>query len=483
MFEVQVYYSVIGAHPNLMSCDPRVLIPNYRSPKYHWGSPGLQQVQDAKTPKKGGGSLGTFLKGGFGDTDYEKQMLKPEPVLNNPANLQVQKTFFQSKPTGKCVRQNLEWIININRYLSQGKKPRSLTSYSFPHSSRKEFSNGQIVEKDYAGLISNIYFSYAEFENIVVNSAKTYTEIYDAIFKVLSDASDGYWDLALVESQTGVLTIVDKNYSNPANFKKSGEIYDFSYYDADNIIKSLKFRPQLSTAQATRVIYGRVNNTGSAYVQSDKNDLLDYKYRDVVVLPEDESDREVEGRTRRDKIKEAKGNLQAIQVVNAGNDGTLQMTVATENTQFKKTVSEKVDVTVKVGGKTTKTHRHVLIPVPEDFEIVKLVIPASHKNFATTVVDDGDDNNPRYCAIQPGITIELVLEGIGGLRTFQYFRIRNLPKPYSHEEVIFRIVDVVQSINGTIWETTIKAGLIPLRKYIQQQLGITDVPAKPKKTS
>ena len=38
------------------------------------------------------------------------------------------------------------------------------------------------------------------------------------------------------------------------------------------------------------------------------------------------------------------------------------------------------------------------------------------------LLDDNDeDNNPRYCAVQPGIVLELTISGIGGIRTFQYF--------------------------------------------------------------
>jgi hypothetical protein len=53
------------------------------------------------------------------------------------------------------------------------------------------------------------------------------------------------------------------------------------------------------------------------------------------------------------------------------------------------------------------------------------------------------------------------------------FLIKNLPQPYSHKNIIFRIVDVQNSIENGKWTTIIKAGLMPLRgRYIKSKLGI-----------
>ena len=73
--------------------------------------------------------------------------------------------------------------------------------------------------------------------------------------------------------------------------------------------------------------------------------------------------------------------------------------------------------------------------------------------------------NPNiYGGQQPNFTCELVLQGISGLRTFQCFSIKNLPKPYSPDDVIFQIVDVTHNIQNGEWTTTIKAGIRPLNK-------------------
>lgn len=441
MFEVDVTYSVVSAHPNLISCDQRVLIPNYKAPKFHVGSIGDLNV-------------------GKDSADYINQY-KGDGVtfpISNNADRKLAQVFYQG--VSNCFRNNLDRVINVNRYMALGNKVSNPLEYSFPSADTKTFASGQTIKKDFSGLLSNIYISFEAFKEIVSNkSNKTYNDIYNAIFSLLRDATNSFWDLTLVENQKGKLTIVDRNYSGQANFgKKDGseEVYDFSYYDADSLIKTLKFRPQLSDAQATRAIYSTVNNPNANTSYSDRNDLLDYKFLDAVILPKDEKDSTDVANTKQTDMREQlKNTLRGIQTVSKKDDKSLQMTIALEKSPAKPGVT------------------------PSPYEIVKLVMPSSAQSLLNEILDDKDyQNNPRYCAIQPGITAELSLEGIGGLRTFQYFRIRNLPEPYSHRNIIFRIIDVQQTVTGGVWETVIKAGILPLRKYIADQLNIKDFDEK-----
>jgi hypothetical protein len=109
--------------------------------------------------------------------------------------------------------------------------------------------------------------------------------------------------------------------------------------------------------------------------------------------------------------------------------------------------------------------------------IRRLVIPRV-KGLLELLLDDGDEEfNPKYTGIMPGIQANFTIQGIGGLRTFMMFLVRNLPEPYSHENVIFRIVDVQEVVESGKWITTITAGLIPLREHIKERLGL---PSNPK---
>jgi hypothetical protein len=102
----------------------------------------------------------------------------------------------------------------------------------------------------------------------------------------------------------------------------------------------------------------------------------------------------------------------------------------------------------------------------------RLAMPNS--DILNCLLDDHDlERNQRYTGIQP-ITVEVGLQGIGGLRTFMTFLIRNIPNPYHHKDVCYRIVDVHHTLQDGKWDTIIKAGIIPLRGYIKQKIGITE---------
>jgi hypothetical protein len=223
-------------------------------------------------------------------------------------------------------------------------------------------------------------------------------------------------------------------------------LYTFDYMDADSLIKTIKFRPTLSDAQATRVIYAESNNPNSKYSYFDKNDLMNYQFKDYVNYNEKDSqqgDVNDDMQKRKTSIQQMRDLIRSVQYINMGSgDDSFQMT-------FKNTGDAPSSLGIPPGKK----------------EIMKLVLPSPQ--ILRMLLDDKDKvNNNRYCAVQPNIVLEMVLLGIGGLRTFQYFLVKNLPEPYSHRNIIFRIVDVVQSLESGNWETTIHAQPIPLRKYI-----------------
>jgi hypothetical protein len=205
----------------------------------------------------------------------------------------------------------------------------------------------------------------------------------------------------------------------------------------------------LSDAQATRVIYGEVNNPTAKYKYLDKNDVLDYKFKDAVIGT-DKTTGDLQGdlNHRQTASGQQQDLLSNVQCINAQNDdGSLQMSL----NPFRRS-----------GNPPPGTK-------PDQVEVVKLVV--TDPQILRLLTNDGDfDNNPRYCAVQPGIILELTLQGIGGLRTFQYFTVRNLPEPYSDRNIIFRITDVIQTLEAGNWECIIRAQPLPLRAFIKQRL-------------
>jgi hypothetical protein len=146
--------------------------------------------------------------------------------------------------------------------------------------------------------------------------------------------------------------------------------------------------------------------------------------------------------------EELRDLVRNVQQINKKDDGSLQMSLNPNGNPKSKTLA---------------------VPDGDVVEVIKLVLP--NQQLLRMLLNDGDEtNNARYCAVQPGIVLELTILGIGGLRTFQYFLVRNLPEPYSERNIIFRITDVHQTLEAGNWETTIRAQPLPLRGYIKQRL-------------
>lgn len=459
MFTVDIMNSVIGGHPNMISCDPRVLIPNYQAPKYHYGAQGFNKFKSDK---------GLSVESP-GYSDYADQFVVPISLSQSGSlsNTVLGKTFYQTSMAGGnsankfCFRSDLDSVINMLRNKYAPKDPTTLGSWSFPASTNSQLGNsfyglpGNFVEKDFSGLLSNIYISYDAFKTAVQGASSTgkepekFTEVYTNLLQLLMDASDGFWDLALVEAEN-TLTIADRKYVGNQKINGSDPMMVFDYYDADSIIKSIKFKPVLSDAVATRTMFGGVNNQGAKYFFTDKDDLIDYVFKDAINFDDKER---IQGDSKSDleKMKTAKQQIKdlvtSVQQINY-NDGSLQMTFTGPSTVYSK---------IPVGKK----------------EIVKLTLsqPGAGKQLLRMLLDDKDDeNNNRYCAVQPNIVLELVLSGIGGIRTFQYFLVKNLPRPYDHKNIIFRVTDVQHTIESGNWETTIRARPLPLRPYIKRRV-------------
>lgn len=464
MFEVDITSAIIGAHPNLISCDRRVLIPNYQAPKYHYGLVGITN-NAAKNPSStptsvitetGNVGFGVNTPGFFNNTapnsspaNYFNQFVGNGKTSDNPADDIIGKTFYQFKASSnKVFRNDLDRWINWYRYHRQydGK-----SSYSFPAQQTTQIpsNNGNItIEKDYSGLLSNIYISYQTFIDIITkDGVNSYFDIYKAILDVIMDSSDEYWDLALTEAE-GKMTVVDRKYINKSNIdKQNGDpVWTFDYYDSDSLIKSFRFRPALTDAQATRAIYGSTNNPNSKFSYDDKYDILSYKFKDAVILPESpnisqQSPNSADiNKTYFDQLRAMVGQLQNID----DRDDTIQMTVPPTG--------------------------HISDSDVGKLEVIKLVMP-DQELLRMILHDEDKKNNQIYSAIQPGITAEITMLGIGGIRTFQYFLVRNLPEPYSHRNVVFRVTDVQQTVEAGNWETTIRAGLIPLTDYVKDRIG------------
>jgi hypothetical protein len=284
------------------------------------------------------------------------------------------------------------------------------------------------------GYFKDLYFNIKKFVSLVnSDSVKTYVDLYKAIFSEINKAGGNFWELELVENDnTAKMIVVDKKML-PSGNNRSKPWY-FDYYDADQLMTSLSFKPKMSDAQAFRVVFGDVNNTEAMTTIKEENDLLDYQFNDRILSKKDDKAPTISVKKETNPFLDQIKNLQ-------------NQTATPEMYQF----------TIKVNDKPY---------------FRRLVMPDS--DILNCLIDDHDlERNQRYTGIQP-ITVEVGLQGIGGLRTFMTFLIRNLPNPYHHKDVCYRIVDVRHTLQDGKWDTIVKAGIIPLRGYIKQKIGITE---------
>jgi len=436
-FHVNVDEAVIGAHPNHISCDGgTLLIPNAYAPKYMFGTPGLKQNEpDGDYYNQFGIPWGKDAKAA------SRKINKKVKDANDPlwnADCQLSNVFDQGIHP---VRDDLDFVINANRYLY----PTERNFYAFPFIDTEEFpiknrTGTAKYDPYFYGYFKDLYINVNKFIQLVKDeNVKTYVDLYKAMFDEINRAGGNFWEFSLaVNDNTSGYTVVD-NRMLPSGNNKSKAWY-FDYQDSDQVMTNLGFKPKMSDAQAFRTIFGETNNPESKTVAKEENDLLNYQFEDRI-------------------LSKVKDFLPTIMVDNTdankdpfGEDVKLQQHI-TPGTGEK----NPYQFTVMVGNKPF---------------IRRLVLPDS--SLLNVLLDDHDlERNQRYTGIQP-ITVEVSLQGIGGLRTFMSFLIRNLPNPYHHKDVAYRIVDVHHVVQDGKWDTVIKAGIIPLRGYIKSKLGIPE---------
>jgi hypothetical protein len=244
---------------------------------------------------------------------------------------------------------------------------------------------------------------------------------------------DAVWETD--EDKVAAMKIIDYKFMASIN---TGKVYTFDYYDADSLLLGMGFKPTISNPQAIRSIFAPTNNPNRNDVLiNGENELLDYHFKDRLFSDSEDSVTPKVIRRSTAGYEDRIARLQQIIPYSTGD-------------------SKSYQVTSMYKGRTL--YRRLVLP---DSNIVQMLL------------DDGDEeHNPKYTGIMPSIQVSFTIQGIGGLRTFMMFLVRNLPEPYSHLNIIFRIVDVQETIENGKWTTVITAGVIPLRDWIKKRLGI-----------
>jgi hypothetical protein len=428
MFKVDIDDVMVGGHPNMISSDGSIcVVPNYKSPHYFFGKYGPDKTK----------------ANNYSSGDYFAQLKPADLVVAAPSSEKAARKAgkladWRLKDIcgqgGSAYRDDLDSVINVVRY----ENGIAAGSCSFPNRNPVKSMENKDYPQDYAGYIKHIYVNVAFLKGLIDNSSdiKTYYQLVEKILEGINGACGSFWDLRLVSgagdkkitsTDVAPMKVVDYKFMS---FGNRGTVWSFDYFDADSLLLGISFKPTLSNAQAIRTIYAPTNNPeNTTVVTNGPDELLDYKFVDRLHLGENKGD---------------------------------APTPKADNSGFEDTMRQLQQIAPCGDSYQMKT----------DNNIRRLCLPAT--DIQSLLLDDGDeDNNPKYTGIMPGIQAQFTIQGIGGLRTFMMFLVRNLPEPYSEKNIVFRIVDVQETVEAGKWTTQITAGVIPLRGFIKDRLGIT----------
>jgi hypothetical protein len=419
MFRVDIDDVVIGAHPNMISSDGSVcLIPNWESPHYFYGKYGPSDKIDKLKPSDSG-PLKSPVNHAKAIADHKAPDWRLQDICGQ----------FNG-----AYRDDIDQIINTIRYENGVASGTCCFPFRAPHKTL----NNNPYPAHYSGYLKHIYVSLSFIKGLLDNSSDitTYYQLVEKLLQGVNGACGSFWDLRLVSgpgdktilsSDPAPMKIVDYKFMS---FSNRGKVWSFDYFDADSLLLGIGFKPTLSNAQAIRTIYAPTNNpVKTTTITNGNNELLDYKAEDRLGLGQ-----------------------------NVGNAPTPKA----DKSGFEDTMRELQQVEPPAGGS---------YQITSGPNVYRLALPAT--DIQALLLDDSDeDNNPKYTGIMPGIQATFTVQGIGGLRTFMMFLVRNLPSPYSENNIVFRIVNLEENIESGNWTTTITAGVIPLRGFIKARLGI-----------
>jgi len=389
-------------------------------------------------------------------------------------------------------RDNLDGIINRFIYdndPAQGTK-------SFP-----QWVDDSETQKPagYWGYLKDLYVN----KNVLIECAKSSDTVeifYNSLLGKINAAAAKIWELAVVEDSedSGKLRIVDKKYVQYNKMK----IYQFDVGASNNFIKSINFTAQLSNVAANQVISSASSNktsdNNSPNGEVNSNQILLFPYgdrfnKDVPLqlrkIDENlESIRQLQNSpqsstaTKGSYIMSFKSYISraAAATATSGPRTTTPLnpnnpappsraaasgprTTTPLNPNNPVPPSRAAAATATSGPRTTSPLNPTVSGVESGWNIVNLVLP--NDSLLIAIMNDMDftNNTNIYGGQQPGFTVEMTLQGISGLRTFQLFSLKNLPSPYSEREIICQIVDVSHKVDAGNWTTTIKAGIRSIR--------------------
>ena len=342
---------------------------------------------------------------------------------------QVISSAKSALPPLSVYRDDLDGILNRFRYRSNKVKKGD---FAFPQMA--DDTNDTGTKAGHWGYLKDLYIN----KNVIIEVAKsadTVENFYNNLLNKISTSAANFWDFSVVEEGKH-LKIIDKKFINA----KEMNIYQFDIGSSNTFIRSINFTAQLSNVAANQVLSSggsspsnQENKSPTGEITS--NEILNFPYGDRF-NPDDPK-----AKTNRS----IDGNLETIKQLQSNpSKGSNSLIMSFTSTQ-------KPDRGRGIAGGIN------------GFNIVNLVLPSQTLLLGLLNDLDYSNNTNVYGGQQPGFTVEMTLQGISGLRTFQLFSLKNLPSPYSEREILCQIIDVSHKVDGGNWTTTIKAGIRSIR--------------------
>ena len=473
LYVIDNYDIIINAHPNLISCDKNVLIPNPVAPKVNIGGKFLSDDQK------------DFNKNLFVDVNKNKPDLildqkKVTAADRKDKNIDPEKSLIiaataaaKTFGTSGLYRDDLDRVINWFYYNGPNKWPTEFAAFPFAQDKLFYDEEGVTVTKKYKkyyyGYLKNLYLSKSRLMEIANDeNVKTLKQFVTAVLTTINNAVDDFWKFDIVDGPNGKLSIVDKNTINTNELKK---VYMFDLAKTNNVVKSINFDVSLTNEQANNVLFSGASSPSLTETYEQKITNAQTQTELGIVMTQIANTPFIKFRDRMDvfQLKQL-GKLKGEELAKAQQAGNIPGT----NADFK---DENRDIAnIQVYGDSARNeilcmrfwdlefNEIALLNTPDKIKDPKynwkyLCLPSNMKAKLRRMLDDGDisGNVAKYSGVADNFQISMTLDGLYGFRNLQVFAISNLPKPYVPGNVIFQILEVEHSLAAGKWETNITA--------------------------
>lgn len=324
------------------------------------------------------------------------------------------------------------------------------------------FSTTNYMTKDnkYShGFVRNIFVHI----DVVKDAFETSDFLTDALLKILnriSEACGNMWNFSLkIRESDQTMIVIDENYTDvklsEVLDQQSSNVYKFSYYGGNSIIKSISFDCSIPTSMVMTALYSHhsedntainsINNTIRSFFADKEIQFIDK------LFPELSSDKD--GTTISD-----------IQDIKSLKDVSLRSDK--KHNGFSNFIKRFLP---EDGWIKTENNNKIKDNNITHEMAMKIKMLDNSKNDLNSQLND---------IIIPG-TVDLSIEGISGLRIGDVFIVDFLPDVYI-KNILFQITSVDHSVdNSGNWSTTISSSM----RLLNTKLDIKEVVSYKNKTT